>query len=192
MASLDASRWLERSAFRCGTRKKLLGAIAGLRAGEAALSPAKPPPVQLSAERRDLTLLFCDLVDSTSLATRLDRERVHGSLQGGHRPARQSCRESARRRADGVLWFPARPGGYRRTCRSRPAGSGRIHGTAFGARRAHSPRADRHRGGSCRGRRCDWRCRRVRRYDRRRTPGARCQAACPRAARSIRSGSEPH
>src|SRR5437867_7974620 len=35
-------------------------------------SPATPPPPE--AERRQLTVMFCDLVDSTALATQLDPE----------------------------------------------------------------------------------------------------------------------
>ena len=44
---------------------------------EAALPQTVPPPVPPStpeAERRQLTVLFCDLVDSTTLASRLDPE----------------------------------------------------------------------------------------------------------------------
>jgi class 3 adenylate cyclase len=37
-----------------------------------AVSPPAPPPPE--AERRQLTVLFCDLVDSTALATQLDPE----------------------------------------------------------------------------------------------------------------------
>jgi TOMM system kinase/cyclase fusion protein len=46
-------------------------------AGEASLpQPAAPPvaPVAADAERRQLTVLFCDLVDSTGLASQLDPE----------------------------------------------------------------------------------------------------------------------
>ena len=37
-------------------------------------SPVEPPP--LDAERRQLTVMFCDLVDSTALATQLDPEEL--------------------------------------------------------------------------------------------------------------------
>jgi class 3 adenylate cyclase/predicted ATPase len=71
-----------------GHRRKLLDAIAALRAGHsgAALSPASPSTpsltavasttsvVQSAGERRHVTVMFCDLVDSTSLAARLDAE----------------------------------------------------------------------------------------------------------------------
>ena len=65
-----------------GPRLKLLKAIAALR--EAALpSPALEPPPEApapaaappdEAERRQLTVMFCDLVGSTALSTRLDPE----------------------------------------------------------------------------------------------------------------------
>jgi len=54
-----------------GHRRKLLDAIAALR--------AEPPKiadvvVQAEAERRQLTVMFCDLVGSTALSARLDPE----------------------------------------------------------------------------------------------------------------------
>ncbi len=51
-----------------GPRKKILAGIELLKADDAARSFAT------SAERRQLTILFCDLVDSTGYATRLDPE----------------------------------------------------------------------------------------------------------------------
>jgi class 3 adenylate cyclase/predicted ATPase len=59
-----------------GNRRKLLDAIAALDRGRAAASSeliaAATRP--LEAERRQLTVLFCDLVGSTELAARLDPE----------------------------------------------------------------------------------------------------------------------
>ena len=71
-----------------GDRKRLLKAIADLRtsqesAGDAMRSAAArgPPARRADPERRQLTLLFCDLVASTELSARLDpedlREVVH-------------------------------------------------------------------------------------------------------------------
>jgi class 3 adenylate cyclase len=45
-----------------------------LRDGQIAVSPFKPQPPD--AERRQLTVLFCDLVDSTALASQLDPEEL--------------------------------------------------------------------------------------------------------------------
>jgi class 3 adenylate cyclase/predicted ATPase len=68
-----------------GHRRRLLRAIAALNnAPEGGMAPAPPPvapraelrgkPADSSAERRPITVLFCDLVGSTTLASRLDAE----------------------------------------------------------------------------------------------------------------------
>src|SRR5687768_2151374 len=64
-----------------GDRKRLLKAIADLRtsqetAGDATRSAAAwgPPTRRVDPERRQLTILFCDLVASTELSARLDPE----------------------------------------------------------------------------------------------------------------------
>ncbi len=70
---------LEELGVLLGHRKKMLRAIAAL--SEAAPSTAGSAvdarlagPLIDGAERRQLTVMFCDLVDSTALATRLDPE----------------------------------------------------------------------------------------------------------------------
>ena len=55
-----------------GHRHKLLEAIAALRVEAAAVGPNSD--VTEEAERRQLTLMFCDLVGSTPLASRFDPE----------------------------------------------------------------------------------------------------------------------
>src|SRR4051794_28555472 len=61
-----------------GHRRKLLDAISALRADASlkALPPEGVPPIGRSAkdtaERRQLTIMFCDLVGSTPLSTRYD------------------------------------------------------------------------------------------------------------------------
>src|SRR5215472_15521418 len=60
-----------------GHRRKLLDAIAGLGVAvptAVVAAPAPGGPVQVDAERRQLTVMFCDLVGSTPLATRFDPE----------------------------------------------------------------------------------------------------------------------
>jgi class 3 adenylate cyclase len=61
-----------------GDRRKLLAAIAALAArsppDQVALTTAQPKPLEVSAERRPVAIMFCDLVESTSLAARLDAE----------------------------------------------------------------------------------------------------------------------
>ena len=72
---------------RFGDRKRLLKAIASLGSTE----PAPKPPIatvltepkQEAAERRPITVMFCDLVGSTSLAARLDPEDWR-NLVGGY------------------------------------------------------------------------------------------------------------
>lgn len=67
-----------------GHRRKLLGAIQRLGA-EAAARPVLFPPAR-EGQRRQLTLLFCDLVDSTRLSTRLDPEDLRAVI-GAYRLA---------------------------------------------------------------------------------------------------------
>ena len=78
-----------------GHRRRLLDAIAALRTGtpsthEAAVTtlPAGPESehtgVAPSAERRQLTVMFCDLVGSTALASRLDPEDLREVLGAYH------------------------------------------------------------------------------------------------------------
>ena len=69
-----------------GDRRRLLAAIAAL--GEGAF-PAAPAPVPSSgpaeAERRQLTVMFCDLVGSTALSARLDPEDLREVIAAYHR-----------------------------------------------------------------------------------------------------------
>jgi class 3 adenylate cyclase len=67
---------LERLGIPLGYRRRMLKAIRE-RGGSApvmAQSVAGPPTPQDSAERRQLTVMFCDLVGSTSLSSRMDPE----------------------------------------------------------------------------------------------------------------------
>jgi class 3 adenylate cyclase/tetratricopeptide (TPR) repeat protein len=69
-------RDLEKIGVSLGHRKRLLKAVAAL-AGPAAVPPALTapiPPVADAAERRQLTVMFCDLVGSTALSAGLDPE----------------------------------------------------------------------------------------------------------------------
>jgi class 3 adenylate cyclase len=68
---------LETLGLSLGHRKKLLKAIAALNGSEAKAAqkgPLAPALVREEAERRQLTVLFCDLVGSTELSRRLDIE----------------------------------------------------------------------------------------------------------------------
>ena len=68
-----------------GDRRKILRAIAGLDCPEATAAAPAPTPAaaplqatlrlqEAAGERRYLTVMFCDLVDSTGIAARLDAE----------------------------------------------------------------------------------------------------------------------
>ena len=68
---------LEKLGLTLGHRKRLLKAIASLDGTEPVAKPTSPAPSSLStdaAERRPITVMFCDLVGSTSLAAKLDAE----------------------------------------------------------------------------------------------------------------------
>ena len=69
---------LEKFGVTFGHRKRLLKAVAALAgpppAPAAASTPVPPASPQDAAERRQLTVMFCDLVGSTALSARLDPE----------------------------------------------------------------------------------------------------------------------
>ena len=71
-----------------GHRRKLLDAIAGLGMTvptAVAATPAAGAPAQVGAERRQLTVMFCDVVGSTALSTRYDPEDLRELIGGYHR-----------------------------------------------------------------------------------------------------------
>jgi len=65
-----------------GHRRRLLGRHRGPRRRGAA---APETPVRSDAERRQLTVMFCDLVGSTPLSARLDPEDLRGIIGAYHR-----------------------------------------------------------------------------------------------------------
>ncbi len=68
---------LEKLGIPLGDRKRLLKAVARLAEHSADREAAKGLPVgSAGAERRQLTVMFCDLVGSTALSTRLDPEEM--------------------------------------------------------------------------------------------------------------------
>src|SRR5262245_45699255 len=70
-----------------GYRRKILRAIAELagRPGTPQLKEEPVPKPQDAAERRQLTVMFCDLVGSTALSARLDPEDLRGIIASYHR-----------------------------------------------------------------------------------------------------------
>jgi class 3 adenylate cyclase len=98
-----------------GHRRKLLDAIAGLRA-DASLKAPPPeavPPIGRSAkdtaERRQLTVMFCDLVGSTALSSRLDPEDMREIIGVYHRSCTEQITKAdgfvAKYMGDGVLAY---------------------------------------------------------------------------------------
>jgi predicted ATPase/class 3 adenylate cyclase len=101
-----------------GHRRRILNAISAL-GGEPGTrdvtqsttsvtsGPTPPPPID--AERRQLTLLFCDLVGSTALSTRLDPEDLREVLAEYHRVVAEIVRRFdgfvAKYMGDGVLIY---------------------------------------------------------------------------------------
>ena len=95
-----------------GHRRKLMDAIAALGASAptaavtAVVSGASAPA---DAERRQLTVMFCDLVDSTSLAARLDPEDLREVIAEYHRAVAAAVAQLdgfvAKYMGDGVLVY---------------------------------------------------------------------------------------
>src|SRR6516165_7482023 len=96
-----------------GDRRILLDAIVALR--EPALPPApasKPvpePAARLEAERRQVTVMFCDLVGSTALSARLDPEDLREVIGRYHACVTQTVTRFdgfvAKYMGDGVLVY---------------------------------------------------------------------------------------
>src|SRR5262249_17539355 len=78
---------LEKLGLPLGPRKKLLKAIASRvpEPGPASVTGAVPPAITQAAERRQLTVMFCDLVGSTALSARLDPEDMREVIGAYHR-----------------------------------------------------------------------------------------------------------
>src|SRR5260370_19250214 len=75
-------RDLEKIGVSLGHRKKMLRAIAALqRAGTTATRDPADSPREDYAERRQLTVMFCDLVGSTALSTQLDPEEMRNVIR---------------------------------------------------------------------------------------------------------------
>jgi hypothetical protein len=113
---------LEKIGVSLGHRRKMLAAIAELvRAAQGspppAMTEAKP---QDTAERRQVTVMFWDLVGSTALSARMDPEDLREVTS-----AYQKCVATTVERFDGficevhgrrgpdLLWIPASPRGRR-------------------------------------------------------------------------------
>jgi class 3 adenylate cyclase len=97
-----------------GHRRKLLNAIAGLRAEASAPPPSDAPlatdkAAKDTAERRQITVMFSDLVGSTSLSARMDPEDLRDIISTYHRCVAETVRRFggfvAKYMGDGVLIY---------------------------------------------------------------------------------------
>ena len=110
LPKLSADDLKEIGVAAVGHRRRLLEAIAALSA------PAAAPPAEAGpgarpaeAERRQLTVLFCDLVGSTALAARLDPEDLREVIGAYHRRVAETVARFdgfvAKYMGDGVLVY---------------------------------------------------------------------------------------
>src|SRR5581483_1548368 len=92
-----------------GPRRKLLAATAALREAPAAPAPPPSPADNSAVERRQLSILFCDVVGSTELATRLDPEDLREVIGAYHRRAAEVLARHrgfvAKYMGDGILAY---------------------------------------------------------------------------------------
>ena len=122
-----------------GHRRKLLRAIADLKDVEksepgiavAAVAPAGPA-LQDTAERRQVTVMFSDLVGSTALSARMDPEDLREVISAYQKCVAETVQrfgglrsEVHGRRRAGVLRLPASPRGRRRASGAGGVGAGR-------------------------------------------------------------------
>src|SRR5277367_3997387 len=101
-----------------GDRRKMLRAIAELDGTQPATPPVTPAPipatvappsapVEAAGERRHLTVMFCDLVGSTSISARLDaeewRDLVGAYLDAASRAVTEMGGHVAKKLGDGLM-----------------------------------------------------------------------------------------
>ncbi|MBR0750269.1 hypothetical protein JQ582_40850 [Bradyrhizobium japonicum] len=131
---------LEKLGVSLGHRKKMLRAIAEI--AETGRRPVRTP--WTPAERRQLTVMFADLVGSTALSTRLDPEDLREIIGAYHRCCAQEIEKFggfvARYLGDGVLAYFGYPRADEDDAeRAVGAGSGAGRSGYSGDRRQHPP-----------------------------------------------------
>jgi class 3 adenylate cyclase/tetratricopeptide (TPR) repeat protein len=107
LAQLTADDLKDIGVATVGDRRRLLAAVAALAGAtpSAPIDPSEASPQtrtraarEASPERRQLTVMFCDLVGSTALSARLDPEELRDVIGAYHR-----CVTEAVRRFDGFV-----------------------------------------------------------------------------------------
>jgi class 3 adenylate cyclase/tetratricopeptide (TPR) repeat protein len=98
---------LEKLGLPLGDRKRVLKAIANLPALETVASSIAASDARGEAERRPITVMFCDLVGSTSLASTLDpedwRDLLGAYLDGAAKAIGQYGGHVAKKLGDGLM-----------------------------------------------------------------------------------------
>src|SRR5215470_7504551 len=114
LSSLTAEDLKDLGVFLVGHRRRLLDAIAVLRGESVAPGPATS--AVSTPERRQLTVMFCDLVGSTPLSTRLDPEDLREIVGAYHRCVADAVGRFAgfvaKYMGDGVLVYFGYPGAH--------------------------------------------------------------------------------
>ena len=112
LRGLTADDLRELGVASIGHRRRLLDAIARLVDGQPSVEASPAPSaaaVSSEAERRQLTVMFCDLVGSTALSTRLDPEDLREIIAAYHRAVTEVVRGFdgfvAKYMGDGVLAY---------------------------------------------------------------------------------------
>src|SRR5215469_8351893 len=93
-----------------GHRRRLLDAISALDVADVSVTAASlNVPMQAEAERRQLTIMFCDLVGSTALSAQLDPEDLREIIAAYHHAVAKIIAEAdgfiSRYMGDGVLVY---------------------------------------------------------------------------------------
>jgi class 3 adenylate cyclase len=116
LPSLTAEDLKDLGVSLVGHRRRLLDAVAALRIEPPARATA--PSEAAHAERRQLTVMFCDLVGSTELSARLDPEDLREVIAAYHRAVAETVGQFdgfvAKYMGDGclgLLRLPASPRG---------------------------------------------------------------------------------
>jgi len=112
LRGLTADDLRELGVASIGHRRRLLDAIARLVDGQPSVEASPAPSaaaVSSEAERRQLTVMFCDLVGSTGLSARLDPEDLREVIAAYHRAVTEVVRGFdgfvAKYMGDGVLAY---------------------------------------------------------------------------------------
>jgi class 3 adenylate cyclase len=101
LPSLTAEDLKELGVTALGHRRKLLDAIAALRADASAKGPpdafaAAGSTAKDTAERRQVTVMFSDLVGSTALSARMDPEDLREVISAYQKCVAETCSRGAR------------------------------------------------------------------------------------------------